>query len=92
MNPLPFFQCSFQSSEYGNCDFYTKKISETAKHMKKEHGITDYKPYVCKHCKTAWGDIANYCRHVRTHYQQNVMCNICGKELSPGSLQHHIAR
>ena len=60
--------------------------------MKSEHDIDDYKPYVCKHCKSAWGDVANYCRHVRSHYQQNVICNVCGAELKPGSLQHHINR
>ena len=67
-------------------------MSETSKHMKSEHDIDDYKPYVCKHCKSAWGDVANYCRHVRSHYQQNVICNVCGAELKPGSLQHHINR
>ena len=82
--PLPYFQC-------GTCEYFSRKMADTSKHVKKEHGIDEYKPYICKHCNFTWDDINNFFRHVRTHYQSNVICNICGKELKPGSLQRHIA-
>ena len=85
MLPLPFFHC-------GSCEFYSQKFAVTKKHVKREHRTDEYKPYICKHCNGSWDDINNFFRHVRTHYQENVICNICGKELKPGSLQRHIAR
>ena len=87
MQQLPFFPCEL-------CDFYSQKLSKTVNHMKNKHDIagSEYKPYLCKHCKSGWNDIHNFSRHVRTHYQQNVICNICGKELKADSLLYHISR
>ena len=95
LQALPYFLC-----EVDNCEFYSKKLSETGEHMKNLHNTNEYKPYQCRHCDYKIGigksiqasaglASAKFAKHMLIHAQEkkHYKCDICNKKVQ--NLQRH---